>query len=160
MGGARMGAGRKPKPTELKILAGNPGGRPLNENEPKPEVSMPDAPDHLDKAAREEWNRVVPILFRVRIMTDLDVAALASYCQAYGRWVEAEEHISEEGCVVIWKGFPMQNPYLSIANKAMEQIRQFMSEMGMTPSSRSRVQVQSAQKKANPFTSLPGGKPA
>ena len=28
--------GRKPKPTALKVLEGNPGKRPLNENEPIP----------------------------------------------------------------------------------------------------------------------------
>ncbi|MEQ8198694.1 MAG: phage terminase small subunit P27 family, partial [Clostridiaceae bacterium] len=29
--------GRKPKPTAIKVLEGNPGKRPLNKNEPKPE---------------------------------------------------------------------------------------------------------------------------
>jgi len=31
-------AGRKPKPTALKIIEGNPGKRPLNKNEPKPDI--------------------------------------------------------------------------------------------------------------------------
>ncbi len=31
-----MGEGRKPIPTKLKILHGNPGKRPLNDKEPEP----------------------------------------------------------------------------------------------------------------------------
>lgn len=33
--------GRKPKPTYLKLLNGNPGKRALNEQEPKPERALP-----------------------------------------------------------------------------------------------------------------------
>ena len=32
--------GRKPKPTALKVLEGNPGKRPLNDREPVPPLSL------------------------------------------------------------------------------------------------------------------------
>jgi len=47
-------AGRRPKPTNLKVLHGNPGKRPLNANEPKPAAEMPSAPDHLGEVAQTE----------------------------------------------------------------------------------------------------------
>ena len=40
-------AGRKPKPTALKKLEGNPGKRKLNMKEPMPEKGMPDCPKWL-----------------------------------------------------------------------------------------------------------------
>ena len=40
-------AGRKPKPTALKKLEGNPGKRKLNTKEPVPEKGMPDCPKWL-----------------------------------------------------------------------------------------------------------------
>ena len=43
--------GPPPKPTKLKLLAGNPGKRPLNENEPEPEAVAPSVPAHLDDEA-------------------------------------------------------------------------------------------------------------
>ena len=48
-----MRAGRKPKATHLKLLAGHPGHRPLNESEPKPEGvdETPDPPAHLSGEA-------------------------------------------------------------------------------------------------------------
>ena len=39
--------GRKPKPTAIKELEGNPGKRPLNANEPKPERKAPRCPGWL-----------------------------------------------------------------------------------------------------------------
>ena len=55
--GNSKGQGRKPQPTALKVLKGNPGRRPLNEDEPKPEVLLPRPPAHLSPVARREWRR-------------------------------------------------------------------------------------------------------
>ena len=51
-------AGRKPKPTALKKLEGNPGKRELNTKEPVPEKGMPDCPKWLLSEAKVEWNRL------------------------------------------------------------------------------------------------------
>ncbi|MGF0034338.1 hypothetical protein ACQRBN_15455 [Bariatricus sp. SGI.154] len=40
-------AGRKPKPTAVKKLEGNPGKRKLNTKEPVPEKGMPICPEHI-----------------------------------------------------------------------------------------------------------------
>jgi len=134
------GGGRKPKPTALKLLHGNPGKRPLNQNEPKPRPRLPRAPAHLSDAARREWQRAGRFLLQLGLMTDLDVAALAAYCVAYGRWGEAEEALRTHGVLIKSpSGHPMQSPYLAVANRAMEQMRSLLSEFGMSPASRSRV---------------------
>ena len=36
--------GRRPKPTRLKLLTGNPGKRPLNDDEPQPQAAIPECP--------------------------------------------------------------------------------------------------------------------
>ena len=81
--------GRKPKPTRLKHLTGNPGKRPINENEPRPELTIPDCPVELSLLAQREWNWLVAELGPLRILTQLDRAALAAYCGAYALWAEA-----------------------------------------------------------------------
>jgi len=50
--------GRKPKPTALKVLEGNPGKRPLNLNEPKPEKKASKCPSWLEPEAKKEWRRM------------------------------------------------------------------------------------------------------
>ena len=132
--------GRRPKPTALKRATGNPGKRKLNEHEPKPDAAVPEFPPHLDAEAQEEWARVTPQLMRLRVLTRLDRAALAVYCQAWSRWVDAETKLRQFGAVIKTpRGYPVQNPYLGIANTAMATMLRYLGEFGMTPSSRSRI---------------------
>jgi P27 family predicted phage terminase small subunit len=132
--------GRRPKPTRLKVLTGNPGRRPLNANEPKPEPAVPECPVELGPVARREWDRMAGELAPLRILTNLDRAALAAYCGAYGMWAEATEAIQKFGTMVkAPSGFPVQSPYVSIANRQAEIMMRIASEFGFTPASRSRI---------------------
>jgi len=132
--------GRRPLPTAIKELTGNPGKRPLNLDEPQPPKIIPKCPKHLDENARKEWRRISLELHRLNLLTIVDRAALAAYCQAWGRWVEAEANIQRFGAVIKTpKGLPLVNPYLRIAERAIDQMRKFLVEFGMTPSSRSRI---------------------
>lgn len=132
--------GRKPKPSELKRLSGNPGRRPIEEHVPRLRHGMPECPPHLDAAAKVEWKRISVQLMAVGLLTKVDRAALAAYCQTYSRWAEAEGMIKAHGILVKGMGgFPLPNPALRIADRAMDQMLKFLTEFGMSPSSRSRV---------------------
>jgi P27 family predicted phage terminase small subunit len=140
--------GRKPKPTYLKLLNGNPGKRPLNEHEPKPKPEIPVAPAELSADARLEWDRVAAELSRLGTLTVVDRAALAAYSQAYGRWVQAERGIAQmaerdqltHGLMIkTTNGNAIQNPLVGMANRAMADMVRYATEFGMTPSSRSRI---------------------
>jgi P27 family predicted phage terminase small subunit len=134
--------GRRPKPTRLKVLTGNPGKRPLNKNEPRPIPSAPDCPPELGPAAQREWARLVGDLSALNMITSLDRAALATYCGAYALWAEATEAIQKFGAMVKSPaGYPMQSPYISIANRQAEIMMRIASEFGFTPASRSRISV-------------------
>lgn len=147
-----MPPGPRPKPTHMKVLAGNPGNRPLNDREPKPQKKMPQCPPHLQGEARKEWRRMGKKLLELGLMTEIDRTALALYCQAWERWVEAEAEVKKLGAIVKSpNGFPIQNPYLAVANRAMVDLRKMLTEFGMTPSSRSRVQVDQAEKEDDFF---------
>ncbi len=143
MGSARApGGGRKPKPTALKVLAGNPGHRALNASEARPRVLMPKCPAVLQGEARSEWRRISRKLFAAGLLTELDGAALTAYCLAWGRLVDAEQKLREFGHVIkAPSGYLVPSPYLAIANKAQEQMVRILVEFGMTPASRSRIHV-------------------
>lgn len=132
-----------PKPTALKILGGNPGHRPLNKREPKPRVRLPSPPAHLDAIAKAEWRRMGKLLVGVGVMTEIDGTGLAAYCTAYSTWVQARQNIEQYGMVILSpkEKFPIQSPYLSIANKAFDQMVRLLSEFGALPASRTRVQM-------------------
>lgn len=147
-----MPGGRPPKPTKLKVLAGNPGKRPLNMNEPKPKPVAPKCPAWLDKEAKREWKRVAPELEKLGLLTVVDGSALAAYCQAYARWRQAEEMIRREGLTITTEtGYVMPHPAVKIAEKSMQLIRGFCNEFGLTPSSRAKMTVPEVDDDAEDF---------
>jgi P27 family predicted phage terminase small subunit len=139
--------GRRPKPTHLKLLQGNPGRRPLNAAEPKPPVELPPPPDYLNDTAKQEWNHLGPQLVKLGLLTSIDRSAFAAYCTVYARWVEAEVALRQTGPVVRSpSGYPMLNPYYTVANQCLSQMRAYLTEFGMSPSSRSRTSVGESQR--------------
>jgi len=154
--------GPKPKPTHLKLVQGNPGKRAINRREPKVAPALPEPPDHLGEAARQEWERVAHEMYQTGILTRLDRATLAAYCQAYERWRTAERTLAEmaqrdqltHGLMIrTTNGNPIQNPIVGIANKAAADMVRYAAELGITPSARSRIhaEAQDSQDPAEEF---------
>lgn len=137
-----MGRGRKMKPTALKELAGNPGKRALNNQEPKPKSQIPICPPHLKGVARTEWTRITKELHALGVLSLLDRAALVAFCTAWSDYVHACKMVEEEGAVITSeKGGLYQNPWVGIKNSSMDRVVRISSEFGMTPSSRTRIKV-------------------
>ena len=135
-----MRRGRKPIPTEIKILEGNPGKRPLNTHEPKPLKKAPPCPKWLEAEAKKEWRRLAKALEAMGVLTEADMAAFAGYCQSYARWKEAEGRITDRGLVIRTpSGYPQQVPYISIAQQYLKLMQQFAEQFGLTPAARSRI---------------------
>ena len=132
--------GRKPKPTALRRSEGNPGKRGYNPAEPVAPGDLPDCPAHLNAAAQQEWDRLAGVMHEMGVLTTVDRAGFAAYCQCYGRWVEAEEKLRETPLLYkTQSGYIQQSPWLSVANKQLELMGRYMTEFGLTPASRSRV---------------------
>lgn len=139
----------KNKPTALKVLEGNPGKRPLNLNEPNPLPIAPECPDWLLDEAKEEWNRLAPELERLGLLTIIDKAAFAGYCQSYAKWKAAEEFIKKNGTTYripktdkngkVISVYIAAFPEVVIANQSLKQIKAFAVEFGLAPSSRGRI---------------------
>jgi P27 family predicted phage terminase small subunit len=128
------------KPTAWRRAEGNRGKRAWNHAEPVPPEGVPDCPDHLGEEARAEWHRLAETLVGMGVISQIDRAVLAAYCQAYGRWVEAEEKLKETPLLIRTpSGYVQQSPWLGIANRQMELMGRYMAEIGLTPASRSRI---------------------
>ena len=141
---------RKKKPTALKVIQGTVDPSRTNYKEPFPEVFLPDPPGYMKGTALEEWHRVSQEMYDLGMLTSLDRAVLEAYCVAYGRWVDAEDKVSKETLVLKSKdGQPYQNPFLGIANTAWKLVLKAASELGLSPTSRSRIAANPPQKEVN-----------
>jgi len=131
---------RGPKPTPKPILKLRGAWRE-KAGPPEPELppALPEVPPHLTAEAKLEWERIVPQLAAAGLLTRVDRAALAGYCMTWARWVKAEKILAESGEVLKGEKGLYQNPYLAVANRALDQMARFLAEFGMSPASRARV---------------------
>src|SRR5215469_3421102 len=134
--------GRRPKPTALKKLEGNPGHRRLNEEEPAPAAVAPPCPQFIQGAAREHWNEVAPELEALGVLARIDGPMLAAYCEAFAQWRKAQDMLKLGHVLKTATGYPVLSPYFVVAERSLKTMRAIATEFGMTPSSRSRLRVE------------------
>jgi P27 family predicted phage terminase small subunit len=158
--------GRKPKPTAQRRLTGNPGHRPLNMDEPLApalDVGFDTPPPELADVprAQEEWRRLAPLLRQARHVTGTDRTALIAVCLEWAEYLDAMEKVRALGRVVRTPtGYPMTNPYRTIATKALAACNKLWPELGLTPSSRSRITTSGIASPDDPFAEFDEPPPA
>lgn len=132
--------GRKPKPTAIKILEGNPGKRPLNRFEPTYRKKAPPCPSWLCDEAKREWRRLARTMESMGVLTEADMETFATYCDAYSKWKEATEFLDQHGTIFKTpSGYIQQVPQVSIAQTYSKIMTKIATEFGLTPASRSRI---------------------
>ena len=146
-----MAKGRKSIPSKIINLRGGTRHthRPDRDQEPQPPEKMPRCPKHLNKEARKEWRRAGRILQSIGIMTELDMAVLAGYCDAFAQWAEATIKVQETG--LVYKkadGTPGLNPYLRVAREAYDRMMKAAVLLGLSPSSRAGLKVEKPKPKS------------
>jgi P27 family predicted phage terminase small subunit len=159
--------GRPAEPTALKVLMGNPGNRPINQDEPKPKPLMPYKPKMLKGEALKEWKRITKKLYDIGLLTEIDGAALAAYCQCYKRWVETEELLDKLGYDTNGKfngfmyklpsGYYQQLPQVSIAQTYAKLMSVYLAKFGLSPADRVGMVAPKSPEKAGKFSKTLSG---
>ena len=138
--------GRKPTPASLKLLNGNPGRRPVNEEPESPRIEADDPPPTwLHEDAQAFYRDVVQILSDMGIATVADRLAIIGLAQALAEVKIAHEAMNKFGRVIKDKsGGAQRNPYAVLSAQFLAFVRQFITEFGMTPCSRARLTAKAA----------------
>lgn len=118
--------GRKPKPTVLEKLEGNPGKRRL------PVYGMPiitdtlDMPDWLLPDAKVAWKQLMKWMMDIGLYSATDRAILTALCQTYGRWIQMQSMIKQ------YSNLPQENPYDLISKQYRKMIVKLCKEFGFS----------------------------
>ena len=124
----------------MKILEGNPGRRPLPTNTPKPQPVAPKIPRGIAPEARKVWKSLGPHLERMGLLTQVDGPAFLALCSHYALMFEAIKAVQEDGIRVVDEyGMVRKHPLLQVVRDNSAALRQWATEFGLTPSSRSRM---------------------
>jgi phage terminase small subunit len=118
-------SGPRPKPTALKVLRGNPSRERLNPCEPTPPAGSVVAPKTLSDAGKAVWADLAPICLAMGTLTVADVKAFARLCEMEARWDRMM--VKDAGLTAV----------LALAR----ELRPYVAQFGLEPSSRARIQV-------------------
>lgn len=153
--------GAKPVPTAVKNLRGTTRPDRGSTNEPKVNAleEVPDAPDWLNAWAKDEWAIVIAWLMTIKMIGTIDLSIVAAYCQQMGIFRESEDMLKVPGSRVITtdKGYEMPSAWVTIGNKALMQALKIATEYGLTPSSRSRINLPKDEDENDPLSDLING---
>jgi P27 family predicted phage terminase small subunit len=153
------------KPTPLLKLAGSTLAGNRDATEPKPSATAPPMPQWLDAEARAAWKQLVPILERMRVLTEADGLALAMLCNAWSRYRTASDRLDRYGDVYPVKGpdgelkMLRRSPYAALQMEHANTVRRLLAEFGLTPAARGRVVAlpESTNGKTSLFTKAQAG---
>jgi P27 family predicted phage terminase small subunit len=156
--------GQNAKPIELRQRQGNPGKRAIPKT-PQPPTQTPIEPDwaalvpgddhedviRLRETASAEWNRVVPVLDQLGLLTALDAPILTDYALCWARLVQCERALAEDGLLVevsllsaegkAVRTSIARNPMSVTAREYRAQLRAYAAEFGLGPASRARIHL-------------------
>jgi len=147
--------GPSPEPRALKLLKGTRKDR-INDSEPLPRSVLPVCPDDVAPEVREVWDYTLAELVAMRTAAAADRDALLCYCHAVVTHRKACRLLKSSD--VLMKGrydAVVRNPAVAIQRDAAFAIRQFAQEFGLTPSARTRIEVDQDATSAvigNPFS--------
>ncbi len=138
-------AGRRPKPTVLKLVAGNPGKRAVNKKEPKPKRVLPSCPKYLAGDAKVAWGRLTVLLDRMGVLTEADTLALERLCECYSEILDCRELIARDGrtyttTTMSGDALIKANPAVAMLGDADRRFKSYLVEFGLSPAARSKVQ--------------------
>lgn len=119
-----------------------------NEPEYPPLDALPPVPGFFDDIANYEWERIGAELIAKRLLSEVDLTAFAAYCLNVSRMVKAEREVQAKGLTFITDFGPKANPAVMIARQSAAEALKFAKEFGLTPASRTRVEIPSSGKPA------------
>ncbi|PEP73442.1 phage terminase small subunit P27 family [Bacillus toyonensis] len=146
--------GRKAKPIHLHLLEGNTNRltkeeinqRLAAEKKLQAKKDKVKPPTWLDSVAKREFKRIAGELLELDVITNIDVNALATYCDAFSDYVECTKIIREEGLLVEYTNKAAEtnkvpHPLLTKKKQLHEQMKALAVEFGLTPSARAKIVI-------------------
>ena len=138
-----MGArGPKPKPTQLRVLEGNPGPAPIADGEPRP-AGAPECPAYLSNDARTKWRDIMASV-PPGMITIADAPLLEAFCEAWATFKQASERLNANrgdlfGDALAPGGRP--SPYLAIRSEAARTMASLATRLGLSPADRQGLKL-------------------
>lgn len=142
-------SGRRPQPTALKVLRGNPSKTRLNEREPMPPPEgQVVKPEGLSVGAAQVWDELAPICLAMKTLTVADLRPFKTLCELEATLQIASAQKQAPGFAPFtvspdFNGVDKVHVHAAIKleRETATSIRPYYEYFGLTPSSRARIVV-------------------
>jgi P27 family predicted phage terminase small subunit len=146
--------GRKPTPTQLKVIKGTTRKDRMNPREPVVSGDLVEAPAHFNADQKEIWDYAIKNA-PAGLLKRLDLSILETWVTAMWIFRDTQKDVQSEGLMVEGiNGNPIANPKIGIMTRQSQIIMKAASEMGFTPSSRSRIVMTEEKIQDDPWAKL------
>lgn len=141
-------SGRRPQPTALTVLRGNPSKKRLNAAEPQPPKGGVVKPKGLSVVAGAIWDELAPIAVAMGTLTPADVRPFRMLCELQATLDIATSQKDAPGFAPFtmsedYNGAPKMGLHAAIKleKEYAPVIRPYYALFGLEPVSRARIQV-------------------
>jgi P27 family predicted phage terminase small subunit len=157
-----MTRGRKPLPTVLKLVRGNPGKRPLNDAEPVPTRDLTEQHKEIARLTPRQRELLRDLLGDLPkgLLKSVDLPLVVVFVHSWERYLDCIAHISKETLIVKANnegaGYK-QNPFIKLSRYFADDMMRAATEIGCTPAARARLRVGSkknGEDDGDPFSDL------
>lgn len=139
-------AGRPRTPTHLKLISGTLRKSRVHDDEPKPEGDLLHAPKWMNAAQAQIWRRVLGTS-PDGLLKQLDEDVFTTLVLAVDLRNRAIAELAKQDSLLekTSNGNYVQSQYLSIINRQGEIIGKAASDLGFTPTSRTRIALRASK---------------
>ncbi len=154
--------GRKPKPTILKLISGNPGKHvPTKQleaqlaSEPEINDTAPGCPEQLQDVERDCWDYLVSEMSRMGTLDSSLRGDMVAYCCSWATWHKATQELAKTGSEIVRiDGKLQKNPWLTVRNEALRDLSHYGGNLGLNLSQRAKIKFEPKPKSADPWSAL------
>jgi len=159
--GFQPGSGRKPDPPHLRVLKNDKAHahRYKDRNEPEPSDTRASAPASLSPDAKVFFDEMVERIEEMYPCSATDSWALVLYANNHEQLLYLENYLRVKGLTyesdTQWGTTIKKRPEVEIHKQCKDFELRILTEFGLTPSSRARVNIpKKPEPKKNPFADL------
>lgn len=158
------------KPENLKDLQGTSRKDRKLEDEIKPEKpkSIPKPPPWMSATGKRFFKKLAPIIYEKNLLTDFDIHSFETACHEFGKYIELEKFLKEEGYTyeqvgttstgeTFIKGWA-QRPEVSISRNCCQIAINIFKTFGLNPLDRGKLRIETKEEKKDGFEVFLGKK--
>tara|TARA_R100001244_G_C5098618_1_gene118248 strand:- start:79 stop:555 length:477 start_codon:yes stop_codon:yes gene_type:complete len=146
-----MSKGRKKTPTAIKEMQGTLEKSRVLDNEMQVDLvsELPEAPILLSTIGVAEWYKITSQLYNLKMLHNIDLRLIESYCNEIALYIECETMLRESGRVDVFKNTngdiirSQAKPQVKMKNDALSNAIKLGSLFGISPVARANISAPS-----------------